>query len=575
MAFDVTFIIQAIDKFSQTARNIAKSTAEVTKKFEKLSETAEKFQSISRGIFRKVALPVVGLGAALFHTAAQFQTMNIGFRTMIGNKKKAEELFKSLTALSQRFGAATTLELGRAAGSFLAVKGQAEQIPGVLSRLTDITSGTSLTVEALARNYAAIFAGDKVQRIFMRGLMKTTPIISVLGGILKKTTAETMKAIAAGQVHFKTYRKAIIIMTSKGGTFFKMQEQGAHSIAGSFRMVRDSLQVLSAVTGEYVAKQIHLTHAAFKFRDIVMKIEKNFDSYIEKYGTLIKVIGFAIAGFLAMMVTTFILGTAIRFVGNIIKIAASTMWFLRKAAIALRITLISLKIIVALFRGTIILTELAMAPLLLAIILIVGAVVLLAWGFKKLFQWLKGAGAFTWLSNKAKQVFHAMSAAAQEHFPLLTKIIKASMQWIVKSFDWLLSKGNAIKKFFNSIGEGLKKMFPAFGALDATGTLTTKMLGPTGLATKMLGPTGLATTKLLGPVMPMGTVPLTSPGGGVDALTAALSAAFPALSEGLEANINIGITSKSDLQIDRMTHSSSSPNVDVGTTMPLAAHGAV
>ena len=110
MAFNVTYIIQAIDRFSKTAKKISASTEQLTRKFKKLSEAGEKFQKVSRGIFLKLALPMVGMGTAFLSTAAKFETMNVSFQTLLGSKEKGEAMFKSMILLSQRFGAATTLE---------------------------------------------------------------------------------------------------------------------------------------------------------------------------------------------------------------------------------------------------------------------------------------------------------------------------------------------------------------------------------------------------------------------------------------------------------------------------------
>ena len=589
MAFNVTYIIQAIDKFSATARRISRSTAEVTKRFKKLSETAEKFQKISRGIFTKVALPVVGLGAALFHTAAQFQDLNVSFGTLLGSKEKGEAMFKSMIGLSRKWGSFTTLEFAKAGKALVNFGGQAEQVPKVLERMANVAAAGKLNLQSIAVGYGLAFSQRTVQKGMISELIRGTTILKGLSTIMGESVPKIIKRLrsktAATGLPFWALRKWLIGTTTPGGKFglsgalAKGQENAAQTISGAFKLVRDSIQIAMGTTGLYLSKQVKLVHWAFKLKDAMIQLTDNFDFYVKKYAPLIKAVGLAIAGFLTMMVTTFILGTAIRFVENIIKITAGTMWLLRNAAIALRTTLIALKIIFGVLRGAIILSEIAMAPMLVVILLIVGAIVLLAWGFKKLFQWLKGSGTFAWFGNMTKLVFHAIVNAAEKNFPMLTKIIKASVQWIVNSFDWLLSKGDAVKKFLSSIGRGLKEMFPAFSALDQIGLLKPvfkKTLNATGtLTTKMLGPTGLAATKLLGPVTPMGVVSLESPGGSVDILTQALSAAFPALSEGLAANINVGISSKHDLQIDRITHSSSSPNVEVGTTMPFAAHGAV
>ena len=581
MAFNITYIIQAIDKFSETAKRVARSTDQIIQKFDKLSESGKKLQRFSRGVFLKLALPVSVLGIGVLRTAATFQTLQMQFDTLLGSAKKGHALFQKMKDASQKFGAATTIEFAGAASQLLAVGAQAKQIPQVLQRLANVAAGTALTLGDVTRGYAASFAEHRVRRLYIRGLLQTTNILGGMAKSLGKSTEQTMKLLRAGKLHFRTLRDGMIIINSTDkelGRFRNMQKHAMHTLSGAYRLVKDSVQILSATVGAYAGEQLGLVKGAIKLRDIIMKIDKNFDVYTKKYAPLIKKVGITIAAFLGLMVTTFVLGTIIRSVGVIVKIFSATIWFLRNSLIVLQITIAAVRVVMGLLRGTIILTEIAMAPVAVIILLIAVAVGLLVWGIKKLVGWLWGklTPAFKALWRITKLGFQALVDGARKHFPLLTKIITDSAKWIIKSFDWVLSKIKTVIHFFSSLRHLVKSIKPVrliegkLPLLDIHKKI--KPLAHT--LKKTIETTGVMTNKMLGPltVSPVATVPLSAPMGGLD-LVGILSTAFPSLSEGLQANINVGITSKSDLKIDHVTHSSSSPNVEVGTTMPLTAQG--
>ena len=98
MAFDISYVFQAIDKFTRPARAILQSTKRLEGAYNSLNKVAKygaELQNKSKYVMAGSILAIVGLGASLLHTAGTFQKLNMSGR--VNNNIVSRLRFKETT----------------------------------------------------------------------------------------------------------------------------------------------------------------------------------------------------------------------------------------------------------------------------------------------------------------------------------------------------------------------------------------------------------------------------------------------------------------------------------------------
>ena len=548
MAFNISYIFQAIDKFTGPARQIIASTQKMKVKFEGLNKVVKfgtqlQHKSMIGMLVAQGAM--LGIGTAIIHTAGTFQKLNMSFHAMMDNQQDATDLFKKMIEMSQKFGAGTTVEFADAARSLLAVGGSAKKIPIVLNRIADITSLTGLSLEGVAKKYAIAFATGKVQRVYIRHLMNSTNLLQIMANVMKVTKGEASTMLSGAKIPFSVLAEAIKRMTSVGGKYFEGQKKGAHTIFGAYNAIKDAIQVLMKNAGMFLVQQFDLINVGLKLRDNIMGLNKNFGFYAHKYGHLVKMIIIGLAAFTALLTVNFVLGTLLRSVTLIIMGYRIAVIAVRAAVIAWRLTLLAFTVIAWASVAPFLIFTVVLAAVIIGILLLLRHLHL-----------LKGT-MFT--------------------------LGKAVTEYIIEPFDKFIDKAElaikAIQKFAKvaaSIGKKAEAPFAAVGHWIAKKIPVPTHLYDTERAIRMTTQTALPSIYQIGApagarlTAAQGGVPS---GGGVsyhEAIVAAFKEAFPNLNEGLKTKVNINIDGKHAGGAEHSAHAGSYPNSDVGLTMPQA-----
>jgi hypothetical protein len=193
---------------------------------------------------------VKSLTSAAVSAAAELQTYNTRFSTLLESEEKAAEHVAGLT----RYAAETPFEMAgisKASASLLAFGVEAKDSMKVLSMLGDMASATGSDLAALARIYGKVTTGgrlysDEVNQISERGL-NLRAMLAEREGISVEQVRENF---AAGKYDIKDLRWALEQATGEGGLFFEGAQKLSKTFEGQTSTLADNWKLYLAEIGE-------------------------------------------------------------------------------------------------------------------------------------------------------------------------------------------------------------------------------------------------------------------------------------------------------------------------------------
>lgn len=197
-------------------------------------------------------LAVAGLGVAVFgavksnfskaiQQAAQMEQIKIGFEVLAGGAEPAKQVLGEIRELAEntplRF-----VDLAGAGRQLLAFKEDAEDVPEILRRIGDVSSGIGAPIKEIAEIYGkarvqgTLFAED-INQLTGRGI----DVISEFAGQLGVTTAEVKKLASEGKIGFPMLEEAFRSLTGEGGAFYGMMERQSKTVLGLWSTLKDRI----------------------------------------------------------------------------------------------------------------------------------------------------------------------------------------------------------------------------------------------------------------------------------------------------------------------------------------------
>lgn len=217
------------------------------------------FQSSLSTMMAKAALvagPLLGVAGAAsavkkaITSAADMESTQVAFKTLIGNADQAKKTLNELKAL----GASTPFEfpeLADAGRKLIAFGESATTVVPALRRIGDVASGVQAPIGEIAEIYGKarvqgqLFAED-INQLTGRGI----PVISQFAKILGVTEAEVKKLASEGKITFPLLEQAFINLTSKGGQFFDMMNEQSGTMNGLWSTLQDSIGEVFRIVGQ-------------------------------------------------------------------------------------------------------------------------------------------------------------------------------------------------------------------------------------------------------------------------------------------------------------------------------------
>ncbi|MCH7400127.1 tape measure protein [Belliella sp. DSM 107340] len=238
---NVEFLINNPD-FTRSSNRVRDDIKGITRT---ASEEAEKAEQVYKKLGAAIAgyfsiQAVKGFVSEVTRVRGEFQQLEIGLQTILGNKDQADKLLAQVVDLAARTPFSLK-ELAQGSKSLLAYQFASEDITEVLRRLGDVASGLDIPFNELTQLYGK----TRVEgRLFAEDLNQYTgrgiPIIGELAKIMGVAENEVRTLVSAGKVGFPEVQQVIENLTNEGGQFFNLMDNLSSSIPGKISNLGDA-----------------------------------------------------------------------------------------------------------------------------------------------------------------------------------------------------------------------------------------------------------------------------------------------------------------------------------------------
>lgn len=162
----------------------------------------------------------------------EFQQLEIAFTTMLGSKRKAEDLMRQAVTTAAK----TPFDLNQVATGYkqlLAYGIGVEKLNDTLVTLGDVASGVGAPLNDIVYLYGTLNASGRVALMDIRQFAgRGIPIYEELAKVLGTTKDRVNDLASAGEISFEHVEQAFKNMTSEGGRFDSLMEKQSASIVG-------------------------------------------------------------------------------------------------------------------------------------------------------------------------------------------------------------------------------------------------------------------------------------------------------------------------------------------------------
>lgn len=315
MAYNFSYIFEAIDKFtpqmeaikrsldsvSDKVNNVSNKLQMASKKFKNFSESSKK---VFKGASLYIAAPLIAAGTYALMASANIEKMQTSFISMLGSREKAAQLMKDMEAISSKspFELNQIVEATRQLVAFgLPVKDAISK----MQMLGDVAAGTNQPLSEIAEIYGRVQAMGKLRgdidlyQMINRGI----PIMQELQKMSKLTSQEIFKMASNGQISAKVIDAAFQRMTGKGGVFFHKTAYMAETLSGSLKQLKNNFYIAAAAFGDQINNALGLTHHINQLNAKLIGLTQTLNSFSQTNPELMKFLiwaGVALIGVIAL-----------------------------------------------------------------------------------------------------------------------------------------------------------------------------------------------------------------------------------------------------------------------------------
>lgn len=244
-------ILQFIIDIQSRQNGVVQQVQRVQNKLEDTDRSAQKLNGRLTGL--KSALmslpgaefftnPIVALTAATGVVAKLGMDAGktaVSFDVLLGSQTKSAEMLKEMN----RYAADSPysrLGVQEAAKTMLGFGVQADDVMGSLRTLGDIAMGDSERFKGLALVFSQVAAAGKLQGQDLLQLVTNgyNPLIDI-SKLTGKSVAELRQDMTDGKISFDLMRQAMVLATSEGGKYYKMNDKIAKTPFGRFGQLVD------------------------------------------------------------------------------------------------------------------------------------------------------------------------------------------------------------------------------------------------------------------------------------------------------------------------------------------------
>jgi len=266
MSFNISYIIEAIDKFSAVGRAVQNSMAGITKKANQLSLTLERTHRALTGMGAAATLrltaPISALGVASIKAASQVERWTASWDVYTHNAKKARDMTESIMQFSKK----TPFRIPDVERAGLELAGLTVPLPEILKDLKElgnIAALTNMPMSVLASNFGKVIAAKKLMGIELLELRRigvaVIPAFEKLNKEMGLPPVLLTDLVRQGRFTASDWKKLIESMTTGTGRYARGTEKIAKTLSGMYTTVRDNIFIANAAIGDQISSitQLH------------------------------------------------------------------------------------------------------------------------------------------------------------------------------------------------------------------------------------------------------------------------------------------------------------------------------
>ena len=234
--------------------------------------------------FRKVGMTIAGVftaqkalefGRSIIDVRKEIEGFEISFRTLLGNKEKADALFSQI----RDFAVKTPLQLkdlSSAAQTLLSFNIEEAEIMPMLRAIGDISMGDTQKLQSLTLAFAQMSSTGKLMgQDLLQMINAGFNPLSVISEKTGKSIGVLKDEMSKGAISAEMVKQAFIDATAEGGKFHGMLEQQSQGIAGSISnlqgAVDDMMNDLGTAMRDTLVKGVNFATTLVKHYETIGK----------------------------------------------------------------------------------------------------------------------------------------------------------------------------------------------------------------------------------------------------------------------------------------------------------------
>lgn len=288
MAFNISYIFEAVDNFSQVAEQVNNSIGRVKDSVKSLSDglaaNSERLSSIGKKLTLGVTLPLVGMAGLSLNAAAGQEKLNMQMEKLIGNAEQARKLGAQLENIKMN-APIDVSNLDDAALRLLTMGVSVDKVSGTLENLAKVSYATGESMDNMVEMFAVAQSSPEGMSRALNQLNRKIPIIAELQKMLKEktgydaTTKQIREMAAKGQISMEALQKAMQNLTGEGGKFFTQFDGKSKTLKGAIQLLKNNFDRLKESVGFAIMGSVDLTGAV----DSVNKVMKKAVEYVDEF----------------------------------------------------------------------------------------------------------------------------------------------------------------------------------------------------------------------------------------------------------------------------------------------------
>jgi tape measure domain-containing protein len=218
------------------------------------------------------------LGINIMKTTAQWESLNVAFETMIGNRTQALQLTKDMRDLAKN----TPLELmdlAEGAKILLNYGFAVESIMPTLKTLGDVSLGNKEKMNRLAIALGQVNGNGRLMGQELRQMIEAgfNPLMEI-SDRTGESMEELRKRMSEGKISVEEITQAYADATGPGGRFYKAMEAQAKTLGGLFSNLKDSFTQLFIGIGASTVNDFGIKKMIKNLTDLVDSITATEES---------------------------------------------------------------------------------------------------------------------------------------------------------------------------------------------------------------------------------------------------------------------------------------------------------